>query len=322
MKKIISLLILLSLTLLSLVACGEPEDDTKIRVGYMAGPTGMGMAKLIHDNGGAELGNEKYSFKKYADTEAAKRDLTKGEIDVICIPTNEAATYYMATDDNNLVLAVNTLNTLYLLTDGSNTVTQLSDLANKTVYTCSNGTPNEIVEHLFETAKIEVTVSTSFEGSEIKTPAQLGALIIAGKLDYAVVPEPIVTSALLQNNSYSVDLNIGTEWKNICKSEIAMGCLYANKTFVQKHPKAINAFLDEYKASVEFISKAENRDTAAEYVVETGIMAAAAPAKKALANLGDSITYIEGAEMKAMLVTFYKAVGINAPQNKNFYYER
>lgn len=322
MKKIISLLILLSLTLTALVACGGKKDDTKIRIGYMAGPTGMGMAKLIHDNGGAELGNEKYSFKKYADTEAAKRDLTKGEIDVICIPTNEAATYYMATDDNNMILAVNTLSTLYLLTDSNNTVTALSDLAGKTVYTCSNGTPNEIVEHLFKTAEVDATVSTSYDGKEIKTPAQLGALIIAGKLDYAVVPEPIVTSALAQNNTYSIDLDIGEEWKTECKSEIAMGCLYASMTFVEKHPQIINSFLAEYEASVKFISNPDNLEVAAGYVVETGIMAAAGPAKKALTNLGDSITYIEGAEMKAMLIAFYKAVGINAPQSKYFYYEK
>ena len=40
-----------------------PIDDTVIKIGYMQGPTGMGMAKLIHDNGGIQ-GNEKYQFVK------------------------------------------------------------------------------------------------------------------------------------------------------------------------------------------------------------------------------------------------------------------
>lgn len=321
MKKLIAILMVVAVAMTALVSCGKEKDDTKIRIGYMAGPTGMGMAKLIHDNGG-EAGNEKYSFTKYADTESAKRDLTKGVVDVICLPTNEAATYYMATDDNNIVLAINTLNTLYLLSDGNSEITSLAQLEGKTIYTCSNGTPNEILEKLLATAKINATVSTSYDGKEIKTPAELGALIIKGDLPLAVVPEPIVTSATAQNNTYSIDLDIGESWKTVCKTEITMGCLYANRTFVQKHPDVINSFLDEYKASVEFITNTENLETAAEYVVETGIMAAAGPAKKALKNLGSSITFIEGADMKSMLQSFYKAVGINSPTGNNFYYAR
>ena len=89
MKKIIAL-ILATIMLMSLVGCDyfKTNDDTtppekvKIRIGYMAGPTGMGMAKLVSDNGGLENGNEKYKFTKYADTAAAKADLAAGKIDL------------------------------------------------------------------------------------------------------------------------------------------------------------------------------------------------------------------------------------------------
>ena len=72
MKKIISLLLILTLALLSLTAClggdssydENPSDEITLRIGYMSGPTGMGMAKLIHDNGGVD-GNDKYSFVSY-----------------------------------------------------------------------------------------------------------------------------------------------------------------------------------------------------------------------------------------------------------------
>ena len=94
MKKILALTLSVMLAAVLLVGClptQNPNDTTKIRIGYMAGPTGMGMAKLVADNGGLEEGNEKYSFTKYADTNAAKSDLAAGKIDVICLPTNEAA---------------------------------------------------------------------------------------------------------------------------------------------------------------------------------------------------------------------------------------
>ena len=71
MKKVISLLLLITLILSLLVSCDgeEPKDETVMRIGYMQGPTGMGMAKLIHDNGGVS-GNEKgirpfFSFSSF-----------------------------------------------------------------------------------------------------------------------------------------------------------------------------------------------------------------------------------------------------------------
>ncbi len=330
MKKIISTIILLTICILSFAGCNSSNDDkTQIRVGYMAGPTGMGMAKLIHDNGGAETGNEKYSFEKFTDTKQATAALTAGKIDLICLPTNEAVNYYNTTDDNTVVLAINTLNTLFVLTDGTTTLSSFADLEGKTVYTCKNGTPKMVLEYLLKAANVNATVSTSVNGTEIVTPAQLGEQVVAGNIPIAVVPEPIVTSSLLTINknanpniSYSVDINLNTVWNEYCSTELTMGCVVANKTFVSEHKTVINQFLDEYKDSIDFISKTENLDTAAEYVVETGVMAAIPAAKKALLNLNGSIVYIDGKDMKTALEAFYKAIGISSAKNNSFYYEK
>jgi NitT/TauT family transport system substrate-binding protein len=319
MKKIIALLILLSVCIIPLTSCNEP-DNTKLRVGYLAGPTGMGMAKLIHDNGGAEAGNEKYSFEKFPNTEKAKAALTAGQVDAICLPTNEAVAYYNDTDDNLTVLAINTLNTLYVLSDANTTVSSFSELAGKTVYTCSDGTPSEIVEYLLKAAKIEATVATEFNGKAIKTPADLGALVKNGDLPIAVVPEPIVTSSTAQNSSYSIDINISDVWYDWCDTPLTMGCIVASKTFVDEHKSVIENFLDEYKESIKFIDSKENIDTAAEYVVEAGVMNAAPAAKKALTNLNGAIKYIDGKDMKEALGAFYKAIGASAPKKDAFYY--
>lgn len=330
MKKIISTIILLTICILSFAGCNSSNDDkTQIRVGYMAGPTGIGMAKLIHDNGGAQTGNEKYSFEKFTDTKQATAALTAGKIDLICLPTNEAVNYYNTTDDNTVVLAINTLNTLFVLTDGTTTLSSFAELEGKTVYTCKNGTPKMILEYLLKAANVNATVSTSVNGTEIVTPAQLGEQVVAGNIPIAVVPEPIVTSSLLTINknanpniTYSVDINLNTVWNEYCSTELTMGCVVANKAFVSEHKTVINQFLDEYKNSIDFISKTENLDTAAEYVVETGVMAAIPAAKKALSNLNGSIVYIDGKDMKTALEAFYKAIGISSAKNNSFYYEK
>lgn len=322
MKKIIAIVLLLTMALFAFTACGEPEATTKIRVGYLQGPTGMGMAKLIYDNGGAETGNEKYSFKKYTDSSAALKDLTKGEIDVICAPTNEAAVY-SNTDNWITVLAINTLGSLYLATDSNTEITAFDQLSGKTVYTCKNGTPKKVLEYLISAYKLEnVTISTSVDGKELVTPADLGKAIKDGLVDIVVVPEPILTSSTLGSAEYSVDLKLNDVWDAKCETELTMGCVVSTTNFVNKNKAAIKAFLNEYKASIEFINNPENLETAANYVVKTGVMGAVPAAKSALKNLSGAIAYIDGKDMKAALVAFYKAIGIAEPTKNTFYYAK
>lgn len=332
MKKLLSLILSLLLFGTLAVSCAPQtnvNDTTKMRIGYMAGPTGMGMAKLVADNGGLEEVNAKYSFTKYADTTVAKADLAAGKIDAICLPTNEAAMFYNTQGKNIQVLAINCLNSLYLLSDKNNEVKSFSELDGKTVYTCKNGTPYAILDYLVKEMNIDVELSYTYDGKEILTPNDLGTLITAGSLPIVVVPEPIVTSSLININKnantdieYSVDIDIADEWKNISNTPITMGCVVANTDFTMAHKTVINRFLDEYKASVEYIGNPENIDSAADLIVNTGVMAAAKAAKKSLSNLGDAISYIEGQEMRNSLINFYKAINLAIYPDENFYYER
>ena len=333
MKKLVSLVII-AFTLLSLTSCGflnnsRNPETTKIRIGYMAGPTGMGMAKLIQDNGGTDGQSEKYSFTKYADTNAAKADLAARNIDVICIPTNEAAAYRNTVDEDAVVLALNCLNSLYLITNSFENVSSLSDFSGQTIYTCKNGTPRAILEYLIRELEIDATVSYEIDGKEILTPQDLSAQVIAGNLPNAVMPEPIVTTSLSQFNfkhsdpasKWEVKIDFTNEWAKVNSSPISMGCIIANGDFARNNKGALDDFLDEYKASVGFISNPENIDSAAEYIANNGIIGKAALAKTALNNLGNSITYIDGNEMKEILVAFYNAMGITLPE-ESFYYEK
>ena len=105
-----------------------------------------------------------------------------------------------------------------------------------------------------------------------------------------------------------------------------MGCFVAKADFIEAHPTLIDAFLDESRASIEFISTAANADTAAEYIVEADVLSAAAAAKKSLANLGSAISYVDGDDMQTTLDAFYSVlelslIGGNIP-DENFYYKK
>lgn len=339
MKKILALLLIVTALMLSFSSCSlfssdEEVDETVIRIAYMNGPTGMGMAKLINDNGGTD-GNEKYQFVKYTDASLATADLIAGKIDMACIPTNTAATLYNKTEKIN-VLTLNCLNSLFLMTKTGTQINDLSDLENKTIYTIQNGTPAVILRYLLAESGINAIVKTSIgEGDDekaITAPTDLAPLLISGKIDIALVPEPVATAAPLKIASqqkaytYTVAIDITDAWASISDSPVAMGCIIANKDFVSEHKSVVDSFLEEYKSSIEYISNPQNIDTAAQYVVDAGVLDAVPAAKKSLTNLGVAIAYVDGAEMKSTLVAFYNAIGANLIGGKlpddEFYYEK
>ncbi len=334
MKKIISAILLIALTLLTFASCTTPSgDDTVIKIGYMEGPTGMGMAKLIHDNGGT-TGNEKYKFEKFGDAADATAALLSGKIDAACLPTNNASIIYNTKGESVKVLAVNCLNSLYILTKSGTEITSFEELDGKTVYTIANGTPKVILNHALTQKGINATVSTEavINGNTktLATPADLASAIIAGAVDIALVPEPVATAAPLKvvaegkDYTYKVAINLTDVWSEISETPVAMGCIVARADFVNENKSAIDKFLKEYKASIEYVSNKTNLNTAASYIVEAGVLGAEGPAKKSLTNLGNAIAYIDGDEMKNVLVDFYgrinpQLIGGKIPDEKFFY---
>ena len=76
--------------------------------------------------------------------------------------------------------------------------------------------------------------------------------------------------------------------------------------------------------SIEYISTPGNLETAAQYIVDAGVLDAVPAAKKSLVNLGSAIAYRDGEDMKTTLVDFYNAIGSNLIGGKlpddEFYY--
>lgn len=336
MKKIIALLLIIvtfALTSTALSSCST-HDDYQLKIGYLNGPTGMGMAKLISDNGGKD-GNEKYTFTA-STAELVGAAVSSGVFDIACMPTNAAATLYNK-NANIEILAVNCLNSIYVITDKNTTVNNFADLEGKTIYTCKGGTPAPILKALLTAYGVNATVSHEFNGNTIAKPEDLTPVITAknGAPSIIVAPEPIITASFLalkkdtaNDNEYSIDVDLGAVWKDKFNTDITMGCIVANKDVVANHKSAINAFLAEYKASIEYIGDNKNIDTSASLIVDAGIMAAAPAAKSALSNLnaGGYIAYLDGSDMKAALEKVYDAFGMQLIGGKlpddGFYYEK
>ncbi|MBE6635286.1 MAG: ABC transporter substrate-binding protein [Ruminococcaceae bacterium] len=322
MKKLLSLILALTLLVTALSSCslfdtdngGASNGDTenvKINIGVMSGPTGMGMAKLMNDNAGNE---ENYSFKVYSDPTIGTTDLIAKDLDMLCLPTNAAANLSKKSDVS--VIAINCLGSLYLLTDSDNTITSINELEGKTIYTSvPTSTTKPIIDFILKKNNVNATIEV------VSDHDSLVKMLATGEAPIAILPEPKVTAALSANKSYSVALNLSEEWSNVSDTPLTMGCIVVRNEFLNDYKSAVDKFLTEYKASIEYVGDIKNKDSAAQMIVDAGVLPKLGVAKGALGNLYGSIIYQDGAEMKASLLGFYDAIGLARPAD-SFYYEK
>lgn len=313
MKKLLSTLLLFATIATLLVSCNAPDARAKTRIGVMAGPTGMGMAKLMNDAGD---NSELYEFEIYSAPTDATADLASGKLDMLCLPTNTAATLANKQSDYISVIAINTLGSLYLMTDSNTEIKSIKDLEGETIYaSVPSSTTGPIINYLLEANGVNATVE--FEPDH----DALVKRVVDGTASIVVLPEPKVTAALVKNSAYSIDLNLTEEWELVSDTPLTMGCIVVRNEFLKENKTTVDAFLDDYKASIEFINDKKNLESASEMIFNAGIIPALPVAKKSLNNLYGSIAYIDGADMKAALKGFYAAIGLTSPSDA-FYYEK
>ena len=151
----------------------------------------------------------------------------------------------------------------------------------------------------------------------------VSAKILKGEIEIAVLPEPKATATILtakQNGqNYSIKLNLSAEWDKVSDNSLSMGCIIVKNDFLKAHEGAFVSFMNEAKASIEYIGNSANKSSAAQMIVDAGILPKLPIANSALNNLYGSIVYQDGEEMKNTLVSFYDAIELSKPAN-DFYY--
>ena len=308
---------------------GQPAERTKVNFGVLAGPTGMGAAKLWDDSKNGKSTND-YTMTLFgAPTDVAPKLISK-ELDIAAVPTNLAAVLYQKTNGGVQLLALNTLGVLYLLTAEGESIHSIEDLKGKTVYSSGQAAvPEYVFNYILDAYGLKEEVTVIYEAEHDAVVAALAA----GKAQIAVLPEPKVTAALTQVKGLSLSLDLTKEWESAVAKKgdgdclLSMGCVVVRKAFAEEHPEAVAAFLKEYEASVNFMKDPANMDAAAALCEACGIIPKAAVAKKALPNC--NLCLIAGTDMKTQIAPFYEilfgfnpaAVGGKLPDDA-FYYTK
>lgn len=273
-----------------------------VRVWALQGPTGMGFAKLMHDSAAGDAALS-YEFQLAASAEEFKGDIIQGNFEIAAVPTNLAAVLYAKTEGAISVAAVNTMGVLHLIENGD-TIQSISDLEGKTIYSSGQGSvPEYVLNYILDTFDVDCEVVYEANHDVVATG------LAAGTIDLAVLPEPKVTTVL--NNADAPEelraaLDLTQVWEDACAENnvdpaLYMGCVIVNNTWAEAHPAEVKAFLDEYKASIEYVEK--DSEAAAQIIAEQGIIPAAKIAQAAIP--GSNIVYEDGEKMAAGLASFY-----------------
>lgn len=298
MKKLLAILLTL-VFVFSLAGCGEykPADIT---VACMTGPTGIGMAKLMADNEAGTAQNN-YTFTVAAAAPDITGKFLKGEINIASVPTNVAASLYNKSEGKVRMLAVNTNGVLSILEKG-NTIKSINDLKGKTVYSTGKGqNPEFILNYILTENGIDPVkdITINFVSSD-----DLKAKLISGEAEIAMAPEPLATAVMIQNKELNRVLSINDEWSKVSDSTLMMGCVIALDSYVKENPKAVEKFLEEYKASIDFATT--NIDDTATYCETYGIAPKAAIAKKSIPIC--NLCFVTGDNMKTNVNGYFNVL--------------
>lgn len=319
MKKLISILLALVL-LLSLTACGVDVKEVKANVYGIAGPTGIGLANLMKD---AKDGNGSldYTMQLAASNDEIVAKITNKEADIAAVATNLASTLYNKTNGGVTVLAVNTLGVLNVVAKGVEIPT-IASLKGKTIYSTGQGAnPEYILKNVLENNGLKMGEDVKVEF--VSQPQELVAKVVTNKQAVVIAPQPVATAITVKDKKAKIVININDEWEKFNQTKLVMGCIIARKEFVEQNPEAIEAFLTDYKASIE---KANNDiDGTAALCEEFGIVTPAAVAKKAIPLC--NIVYEDGKDLKTDLSAYLdflfkqnpKSIGGKLPAD-DFYY--
>ncbi|SHH10649.1 NitT/TauT family transport system substrate-binding protein [Anaerosphaera aminiphila DSM 21120] len=330
-NKILSTL-LVFVFLFSLVGCGNKnenivtdeaiKDNVTIKVGALKGPTAMGLVKVFDDSDKGVKQSNTYDYKIVASPDEIVAGLSKGDFDVAAIPANLASILYNKTEGKLLKVSnINTLGVLYLASRDD--ISDVESLKGRTIVTSGKGsTPEFALRQILSKSNIDpdndVTIEYKAQHEEVL------AELINNESAVVMLPQPFLTVAKQKVEGLKVNFSLNDLWKEINGEPLITGVLVVRNEFLEENKENFNAFLSEYKNSVDFVNN--NVDEAAALVGNYDIVPEAV-AKIAIPDC--NIVYIDGQESEDALSNYLNilfeadqsSVGGVLP-DENFYYKK
>lgn len=272
-------------------------------IAVLNGPSAIPCAYLMEEK-------PEYNYLSCASAQIALPKLIKGEADIGFLPPNLAAKVYTDNKGALLCLGICGNGNLFLITKNQD-FTDLSQLEGKTIACAGQGaTPEYVMNYILNKKGIkDVTLDFS-------TPnAQIAAMVLSGKFEYALAPEPFASVAKEKDSAVKL-VSISKEFSAITGgSDFPMTLLVVNKKYAENHKKEISKFINQYEKAVKRTVKTPWEAAELSEKHELGLKAVVA--QKAIPNC--AFTWIPAKKSKAEIEMLLKLFNQPLP-DAGFYY--
>ncbi|MCL0040323.1 ABC transporter substrate-binding protein [Thermodesulfovibrionales bacterium] len=229
-----------------------PELLPKLTIVGPPGPLSIPLAYIVENDKLSDIAEET-ELVIYKNFDQLRAIIAGGEGDFVIMPSNLAAIFYNKGMDVQL-LDISVWSALHIISFDS-TVDAIGDLkGGRIAMPHGEGTlPDILLRYISEGQGIDI--ARDLEVFYAANPAHAARMLIEGKVDHALLPEPLATIALLRGEGrlHRV-IDISTEWENVVGGGIRTPIAGAVALpTVQGNPEVIKAFQSEFKLAIEWM---------------------------------------------------------------------
>ena len=147
---------------------------------------------------------------------------------------------YNKTEGGIKILDINTLGVLYVVETGES-IQSVEDLKGKTIYSTGKGTTpefalNYILRENGIDPETDVTIEYKSEATEV------AAALAEADDAIAVLPQPFVTTAMMQNDKLRIALSLTDEWDKLDNgSTLVTGVTIIRTDVLEENPAAVES---------------------------------------------------------------------------------
>lgn len=279
MKNKACLFLVVVLSILTLQGCGnnnkvqseDTKNTTEIKEISFISPDGLpsiSIAKLIKEKPEVKAGyNINYTIEQ--SSESLVTSVMKGEPDIAIVPSNIAATVFNKNKQYKIAGTVG-FGSFYIGSTNENQTSE--DLKGKEVYNIGKGlTPDIIARTVLKDKGIDVDNDINF--SYVDGVNELAPIILSGKTQYAVIPEPALSTVQSKNEKFDVILDLNEEWKKINNSEYGypQATIIVKTDLYENNKDFVKELLKQVKAATEWVYS--DKETLGTYCEEIGVSA-------------------------------------------------
>ena len=276
MKRKLSSLLLMLLSMLILIGCENNntiqseaiKNTTEISFVVPDGLPSMAVAKLIKEKPEVNAGyNINYTIEK--SSESLVTSVIKSEPDVAIVPSNVAATVYNKNKEYKIAGTVG-FGSFYICSTNENQT--FKNLKGQEVYNIGKGlTPDIIAKTILKDKGIDVDRDINF--SYVDTVNELAPIILSGKTQYAVIPEPALSTVQSKDEEFNIILDLNEEWKKMNNSEYGypQSTIIVKKDLYENHKEFVEELLKQIKMGIEWAYS--DKETLGTYCEEIGVSA-------------------------------------------------